>query len=243
MKYKLLFQLQQPLELPIQYNHILQAALINWIKNPLYQQFLHNEGYKKEKRKYKLYSFSKIYGKYLIKKEEKIITFFDKIHIYLSCCDTKYIEYLTQNILTGYPLILGRYQLMISEIETIRELYKQTCIVKTLSPVSIYSTLVDSTGRKKTYYYNPHEKEFSHLAKNNLINKYISFYGKEPNNKELIIELIKGEKESIIHYKGYIIKGWNGVFSLTGSEELIEIALNAGLGGRNSIGLGCIIAI
>ncbi len=44
-------------------------------------------------------------------------------------------------------------------------------IVKTLSPITVYSTLETPDGRKKTYYYNPFKADFKELIIKNLQRK------------------------------------------------------------------------
>ena len=109
-----------------------------------------------------------------------------------------------------------------------------------LSPVTIYSTLQSPTG-KKTYYYNPREKEFSILIRDNLLKKYQAYYKRSPDNDEFSIEPLRVSKkdEKIVSYKGFIIKGWMGLYRLNGSPELLKLAYDAGIGGKNSQGFGC----
>ena len=54
---------------------------------------------------------------------------------------------------------------------------------------------------------------------------------------------MKKGKESLVFYKKEAVRAWNGVFKISGSKELIELALNAGLGERNSAGFGCVMKI
>lgn len=248
MKYIFKFILEKPIVLPIQYNQILQAGLLNWINEENYQRFLHDEGYKREKRVYKLYSFSKIFGRYQINSKEKKITFFDEIHLYISSYDKKYLNYLIQNIISDKPLRLGRYDLSLSGVEMREEVCQAGedglayGTVQTLSPVTVASTLSDQTGRKKTYYYSPWEQEFSNLVEQNLKHKYTAFYGEELMESSFVITPAdKRLKESITWYKDFLIKGWSGKFHLKGTKELVKIALDAGIGARNSIGYGCIL--
>ena len=60
MKYRLTFVCGEPVSLPVQHHKILQAALLAWLGNEQYVSFLHNQGYEREKRTYKLYTFSRI---------------------------------------------------------------------------------------------------------------------------------------------------------------------------------------
>ena len=43
----------------------------------------------------------------------------------------------------------------------------------------------------------------------------------------------------ITRYKDTIIKGWLGEYYLNGDPELLRVALDAGLGAKNSQGYGC----
>lgn len=248
MKYIFKFKLDKPLSLPIQYNAILQGALLKWLDDESYQKFIHDEGFSKGNRVYKLYSFSKLFGKYHMDYKVKQITFTDEVHLYISSYDKRYLDYLIQNIIHARPLILGKRELALSGLSVVEEPLNvgedgmASCQIQTLSPITVASTLESKEGIKKTYYYGPMEKEFSLLVQSNLVNKYMAYYQEEPKDKSFSISpLNRYTKESITWYKKFLIKGWSGKFILKGSREMMEMALNAGIGSRNSIGYGCII--
>ncbi len=244
MKYKLTFPLEEKICLPIYYHHLLQVALLNWIGDTSYQKFLHDTGFLSGKRVYKLYTFSKIYGKFELDKKNKKIIFNDEIHLYLSSCDERYLTYMIKNIISNSSLILGNYHLALEKVECIEEVCeKNVCKIRTLSPITISSTLTKQDGTKKRYYYNPQEKEYSDMIRDNLLRKYKAFYDNELTDAEFHIELVDKGKESLIFYKREAIRAWNGIFQMKGSKEIIEFALNVGLGERNSAGFGCIMKI
>lgn len=101
---------------------------------------------------------------------------------------------------------------------------KDNVIIKMLSPVTIYSTLLTLDGKKKTYYYNPKESEFSDLIAKNVYKKYIAFYQIEPQDPNFKIAQQSESRleEKKIKYKSFIIKGWMGKFKLTASKELLK---------------------
>ena len=112
--------------------------------------------------------------------------------------------------------------------------------IRMLSPITIYSTLSKANGGKKTYYYSPFENEFSQLISENAKKKFKAFYGKEPNGEIQLISLnVNKSNERIIFYKGTVIKGWMGIYEVSGDPELIKLTYDAGLGGKNSQGFGC----
>ena len=70
-------QLEQPLTLPINYNHILQGIVYHAIGPTELATFVHDTGYQSEERSYKLFQFSQLNGHYRIK--DKQITFDDTV--------------------------------------------------------------------------------------------------------------------------------------------------------------------
>lgn len=112
-------------------------------------------------------------------------------------------------------------------------------IVRTISPITVRSTLTTYEGKKKTYYYNPYESEFAIQIKNNLLRKSKAV-GLKLKDDSFSIELIGNAKQRISSYKGFVIIAWDGKFKLSGNEKLIELALNWGLGSRNAQGFGMI---
>lgn len=65
------------LNLPIHYNHILQAVILKWINDENYARFIHDKGYEFNNRRYKLYTFSRLEGKFNIDKKNKRIIYKD----------------------------------------------------------------------------------------------------------------------------------------------------------------------
>jgi len=41
-------------------------------------------------------------------------------------------------------------------------------------------------------------------------------------------------------FKGTVVKGWHCVLGLEGPRDLLQLALDAGLGSKNSQGWGCV---
>jgi CRISPR-associated endoribonuclease Cas6 len=232
---------KEKLSLPIHYNNILQAVILNWLGDENYQKFIHDCGYKIGKRKYKLFTFSKIYGKFKINRERKIIDFFDNAHFTVSSLENKFLSYLALNVIEKDNFKFGNNIVEVDSIETVHNRISEREEVYTKSPIVMYSTFKNYAGNK-TYYYNPLEHEFSELIRKNLIHKYEAYYDKLPTKDDFSISPLnrKKLKERVVIYKGYVIKGWDGEFLIEGSKELMDIAYNAGIGSKNSQGFGCI---
>lgn len=241
MKYRLTFQCKNPVSLPAQYNKILQASLLTWLGNKEYASFLHNKGYENNKRVFKHYTFSNIFGQYQYNQRNHKIVFYDRIQIYFSFYTDESHQFILDNVAERKPLVLGRNVLEFVNCEMAAEEYRN-CVVDTLSPVTIHSTFELPHGRKKTYYYSPKEKDFSEMIRQNLIRKYMSIYGNEPSDTtfEIKSESYKNMNEVTVYYNRFVIKGWSGSFILTGSEKMLKMALLSGIGARNAIGFGCL---
>lgn len=242
MRVSIDFILNNQLELPIQYNHILHALILKSLDNKQYQKFIHDTGYEVNKRKYKMYTFSKLQGKFRLNKEKRTVTYFNKATLLISSYDEKFTNFIINNIACKDTLEIKGQQAAVGAVETsFFNVQDEELKVYTKSPITVYSTF-EKDGKNKTYYYSPYESEFSELIRNNLIKKYKAYHGKEPENKNLSIELLnrRKPKESVVIYKGILVKGWNGEYIMRGSKELLNLAYNAGVGSKNSQGFGCI---
>ena len=244
MKVYLIFSCPQPVTLPASYNHILQAAVLAWLQDKEYTAFLHDTGYQRERRTFKLYSFSKLLGAYTVNRKTGKITFQDTVCLYLSSYVEEMEQFVIKSLDENRPLRLGNVLLPIEEAYFVEDLY-EPCFVQAVSPITIHSTFQLPTGTKKTYYYQPTEKDFSIMLSDNLIRKYEAVYGKKPENQEFsLVPLQDGSlKKEVLKYQRTIIEGWTGRFFMSGSPELIQMALLAGAGARNSMGFGCLVQI
>ncbi|MGD2086372.1 MAG: CRISPR-associated endoribonuclease Cas6 [Candidatus Aminicenantes bacterium] len=231
--------------LPIHYNYLVQAMIYKSISERL-AGFLHSHGFVYEKRQFKLFTFSKLFGDYRIKKRgpgNTMIDFFSGIYFYLSSSYEEILQEFANRMVSGTTLILGSQRIYTSSVEVmLPPVFKDgVTTIKILSPVTIRSTWQKKDGTKKTYYYSPLEKDFSPLIEKNILKKYYSFTGWHPENPELEISpLYFSEKRNshVVVYKDFVIEGYSGIYRLKGSAELKQFAYDVGLGERNSQGFG-----
>lgn len=250
------------IKIPQEYNEIAQAFIYNNL-NVDTAELIHNSGFLYEKRKFKLFTFSRILSFSQPEKDKKYFLFKNRISIVVCSLIDKMIQELALNLIKKEKVKLGQEELKIHsiEVEKNNQISGKTKI-KTLSPLTIYST-VKINNSKKTYFYNPSEKEFSNLIIQNLIRKYKSYSQTNISIENLSIENLSTEnlltenlnqeetgvnyyitpikyKENIVKYKNTVIKAYNGTFEVFLPEHLYFIALNAGMGNKNSQGFGCI---
>ncbi|KAF2955968.1 CRISPR-associated endoribonuclease Cas6 [Marinitoga sp. 38H-ov] len=223
--------------LPIHYNHILQGMILKYIDNEDYAEFIHDKGYEYGKRKYKMYTFSRIFGEFELNKN--FVKYKNKGQLIISSADNQLMMYVMDRMFRNPIIELLNQKVKISKIDYSSIIPSEKLTVVTKSAITVYSTF-EKDGKKKTYYYTPYETEFNELIRKNLINKYKAFYNREPKSYNFHIKNIKNAKEVIVKYKNIVIKGWMGKFELNGDPDLIQFAYDSGIGSKNSIGFGCV---
>ncbi|MBS4535598.1 CRISPR-associated endoribonuclease Cas6 [Clostridium sp. D2Q-14] len=226
------------LNLPINYNSIIQGFIYNNISDEKFRKFLHDKGFKYEKRNFKLFTFSRIEGKYQIDKKRKRISFESPIYITISSLVDEFLNDFGNTVLNEKEMYLGDNKINIENMEVEnKNINNEEIDIKMLSPIVIYST-VDIHGHKKTIYHAPGEALFDELIYENLKKKYNVVYNEEINNEDFNI-LPKRTYPVITRYKGFIIKGWLGEFKVRGDKKLLKLAYDTGFGSKNSQGFGC----
>jgi len=222
------------INLPQQYNHLVQAAIYNSI-SPTLSNFLHERGFLYGKRSFKLFTFSRLFGRY--KRNNMNISFEGEVELWISSPIKRFVKDLTNSILKRGYMIIGNNKLNIVEARFPKEpKISKEVKIKMLSPVTVYSTLYASDGKKKTYYYSPFEKEFSKLIDENAKKKLLLLKQRKIISSLEIVPL--RVRESVIIFKGTVIKGWYGDFLLRGPIILMRCTYDAGLGAKNSEGFG-----
>lgn len=226
--------------IPIQYNYLVQSAIYAALPGEIATR-LHDEGFTAGNRKYKLFSFSRLMGKFDIDKVAGTIKFPEGVRLAISSPDTEFFLSLINNLLTKNSIRLGDSVLHVSEVRFDEQKAEDNVlIVRTLSPVVAYSTLLKPEGGKYTCYYQPGEGEFNKLIDANLRKKYEAFYGEQPPAGEVRTRPLDRPRLHVMSYKGTVIKGYTCRLKLTGPRELLQIGLDAGLGGKGGQGYGCV---
>lgn len=248
MRLTVTFQNPEPeseVKLPLHYNYTLQSFIYRHISDHL-AGFLHNKGYRYERRVFRLFTFSRILGKFRIEKKNEKIVFTGPVKLQISSPLDDFLQQFAETLARAGEVSINNNPLVVASIEVH---FPPPCtfphLIKMLSAVTVYSTLFTGEGKKKTYYYSPFEKEFSSLLQKNIFKKYVSFYDRKPASGNFALSPVRVNKKSekIIKYTPgeappTIIKGWMGVYKLEGNPELIRFSYDVGLGAKNSQGFG-----
>lgn len=229
---------EKPVILPIHYNHIIQGFVYNTIDEKL-SEFLHDKGYGKG-RVFKLFCFSNLSGKPDTKSISEKIIFNGRVMLEISSAVDEFCESFA-NGLFKKTIMLGSNYMDVSSIKIDRQHVNSTEVCfKTLSPVVAYSTLIKGDGRKFTCYFQPGEEDFRRIVEDNLRKKYKAFTGLDAPKGEFTVKPLEQPRLHIVKYKDFVIKGYTGRLKVSGPQELLQMAADAGLGSKSSQGFGCV---
>ena len=228
--------------MPVQYNHILQGFIYNNLSDLDYRRFLHEEGYQVDKRRFKLFTFSRLEGTFKVDRHRGLIEFDPPFRLVISSAVDQFITDLAQTLISAEFLSLGKNVVEVSSITVVKDpQFADRLQIKMISPMVAYSTEIKE-GRNFYNYSSPWEPRFSELVRENLKRKHQLIHGRLPETDHFTIHP-NGNREKdfyrIIKFKGNPIKAWAGIYWLVGNPELIRVAYDTGLGSKNSQGMGC----
>ncbi|MDY0360446.1 MAG: CRISPR-associated endoribonuclease Cas6 [Desulforegulaceae bacterium] len=242
MKLKISLQSDKLIKVPFGFSEYLQALVYNFLDR-VSSEWLHETGFKYEKRTFKFFTFSSFLEKPEIIKKEKVFIFPDSVSFIISSPVDWIIKQVAQNIVISEKVRIGKNNLNVSGVEIIpdEKIEESKVRINALTPIEVHSTLEKKDGEKKTYYYSPSEKEFSEIVNNNLKKKWKALFD-EDCLYDLKIEPVRIQfcKEQIRVFKKTVIKGYSGHYFIEGEPRFLEFAISAGLGSRNSGGFGMV---
>lgn len=245
MQLSITFDAGGPVVLPVHYAQMIQGLIYRQLENPALRNYLHEHGFALEKRRFKLFTFSRLFGSEVhYDKSTKSLLISPPLKLVV--CSP--VNFIMQELGTGFlrrgSVRLGNARLEVAGVTAETPIVTgDTLVVRMLSPLVAYSTLEGVDGRKYTYYYSPFEPRFEELVAANLFKKHLLIYGRSADPKSFSIRPVKVEDRDlkVTRYKDTVVKGWMGRYALSGDPLLLQTALDAGMGSKNSQGYGCCI--
>ena len=229
------------LRLPLQYNELIQGFIYRHLEDKVASR-VHTDGFPDPRslRRLRLFTFSRLFGRW--RREGEHILFRGPVVLVVASPWNRFISSLATELLLSGAFQVNGQEVWVEGI-SVEGLpaYRCPVRVRTLSPITVYSTLRGPGGKRKTYYYSPFEQEFSGLLVKNLARKVRAWEGREVEAEGEIRPIkVSKRNEHVLKYKGTVIKAWSGVYELELPEALFRMAFDAGLGTKNSQGFGCI---
>jgi CRISPR-associated endoribonuclease Cas6 len=226
--------------LPVHYNGLVQGWIYRHLESSLARK-VHLEGWQDGKRQIRFFTFSRLLGDVRVRNGR--IRFLDDVRLVLASPLEEFLEDLALALMREGTVCLGDVDFEVTSVEVRHypELHGPL-FLKAVSPITVYSTFETPDGRKKTYYYAPQEPDFEQQVLANLRRKVRAWAGEDiPEDGATFSPYrVSTRNLSIVKYKGTVIKGWTGIYRLDAPESYLRMALDAGLGAKNSQGFGCV---
>ncbi|MEK4179489.1 CRISPR-associated endoribonuclease Cas6 [Aeribacillus sp. FSL K6-1121] len=228
------------ISLPLHYQSAVQGMLYNSMRSKYLSDFIHNKGYQKEKRTFKLFTFSRLLGKHELQIDKKQIIFYDEVTCHIGTAFTEMGKELIDHFTNQTELVLGNNKCLIQSIEVEnKKIEREEVIIEMLSPITVYSTYSSLDGKRKTHYFQPLDPMFSQLVERNFENKYEAIYQQRPLSRLILEPIEVARKDKVVtKFKDFYVTAWLGRYRLKSSPEYLTFLYNTGLGGRNSQGFG-----
>jgi CRISPR-associated endoribonuclease Cas6 len=229
-----------PFRVPRHYNYPLQSLIYRYLDEHLATQ-LHDEGFGNGAKRFKFFTFSRLIGDFQQEGEQLVFT--RGATLYIASPNMAFLESLLMHLLTIGELTIKGANIPIHKVEALpMPEYQPEVILKALAPITVRATL-QQPHEKYTYYYTPHEPDFSPRIIANLAEKVSIWHGRaiDPGDAYCLPYAVDEQRNfHMVSFKGTWVKGWSGLYRFRAPREYFELALDAGLGERNSGGFGCV---
>ncbi|UNC93176.1 CRISPR-associated endoribonuclease Cas6 [Candidatus Contubernalis alkaliaceticus] len=240
MHLKIFFKSNTEVRMPVHYNRIVQGMIYNNISKEL-ADFLHDKGFPYEKRSFKMFTFSRIMGRSYLDRKNNQFVFPEGFNLTIASPLEPFCVEIGNILMFSDKVDFSHNSMQVEKVEVLKpEVTEGSVEFKVMSPVVTYSTFIKPEGGKYTCYYQPGEKEFEQQIGANLRKKYVSLYQKEPPAGEVKVLKHGKPRQNIVKYKDFTVKGYTCYLSMSGPRELLQMALDTGLGSKNCQGFGCV---
>lgn len=237
--------------LPCNYVYELSAMLYKVLNegDANFTSWLHDQGYCKQKKSFKLFTFSNLYAPAYRIREDRFHILSDIVKLQVSFFPIEAIEAFVVGLFKNRTFVLGdrrsQVPFEVINIERMPEpVFTSRMAFKTLSPMFIEEQFPDT---RRTVHLQPDDPKFAELLHLNLLEKYRAFYGQEPDVSWPVtrLHLLSVPKAKTITLKSGTpqetrMKGYMFRFELEGQPELLRLGYDGGFGRLNSQGFGCV---
>lgn len=238
---------RQKTMLPLNYNHAVAGLIYRTLgkASEAFAAMLHDEGFKAERRTFKLFTFSRLFTKRHRLVGDRLLLESPEMTLQVSSPVADFIEHFVTGLFQSAAFEIAGAQFTLAEAETIAPPeFGERMNFRALSPVT--ESLRDEHNGVR---YLGLEDDWSEVLQRNLIRKHLALYGREPSDNRLRWEwdkayIAEAQKRNrrlsalieITH--GIKVRGWQAPFTVEGSKELIALGYEAGFGKNNAMGFG-----
>lgn len=262
MRFKITLRVNRKMfgnKIPINYQYEMSAAIYKILSSAdtEFATWLHENGFQMDNGKqFKLFTFSRLQiprnGFTIIKQSNQLELKSQTVDFQISFMPETSTQTFIGGVFENRTFEIGRSGALVQfEVESIELLpppeFKETMIYNTLSPISVSCR---DEQERDCYPQTPQEfKDAEWIRKrllNNLIDKYLAFYGREYSGEKFLKYMTLSEpKSSLISIKAGTreetrVRGFSCQLAINTPPELQRIAYESGLGELNSQGFGCL---
>ena len=233
--------------LPLNYNHAVAALIYRTLGNVSeeFAAMLHDEGFKAERRSFKLFTFSRLFANRSRVVGDRLMLESPLVTLLVSSPVVDFVEHFVSGLFQSDVFNIAGAEFTLAKAETIAiPEFSERMAFRALAPIT--ESVRDEQNRVR---YLGLEDDWSEIVKRNLVRKYIALQGREPSDSRLhwewdavyITEQAKRNRRPSVLIEvseGIKVRGWLVPFAVEGSKELIEIGYEAGFGKSNAMGFG-----
>jgi len=259
MRIKLSLKKENNNPIPINYKYELSAWIYRVLHfgNPEFADWLHKNGYTYESKKFKLFTFSNLYGFDFKVVKDRLYILSEEVSLTVSFMIDDAVQHFILGLFKNQEAVIGdkisQVKFKVNYLERLADpLFTNNMVFKTTSPM-IVSKVIHEGEKLITLFLSPDHEEYSSRLYENLQKKFISgFHNNHTSRKfELSpdstfgLELIGSSRRKKISIKAHTVDqteliGHEFKFRITAPEHLLKTGYYAGFGEKNSLGFGCV---
>jgi len=239
MRLKILFETKKDTLIPWSYHSELTKLVYNLVglSDKNYSTWLHDEGYRKNKKIYRLFVFSDLQFAELAVLPEGLRTR-GSVVWQLASPDERFIEKLKG----GIKILNNKITLFESEFNVLDTLETQLpinekSVFHTISP--IVASIQEKGKGSPPSYLAPQDQRFTEALERNLLSKWEAFCNKPVDKGGFGIRVWE-PRSKLVSTFNIQVRAWHLKLQMWGLDELMKFAYDVGLGERNSQGFGMI---
>ncbi len=233
--------------LPMNYNHAVASLIYRTLGNASeeFASRLHDEGFKADRRSFKLFTFSRLWIKRSRVMGDRLLLESPEVSLQVSSPVGDFIEHFVSGLFQceAFNIAGARFELAGAETLPMPE-FSERMSFRALSPIT--ESVRDEQNRVRYLNLDDDWSEFIHR---NLTRKYEALYGRvilgtslrwEWDRVYIAEQARRNKRPSVLIEvsEGIKVRGWLAPFTVEGSKELIELGYEAGFGKSNAMGFG-----
>jgi CRISPR-associated endoribonuclease Cas6 len=235
--------------IPINYQYPFSSWIYKTLNagNPEFADFLHNNGYTDENKRFKLFCFSNLSMAKYRQEQDRLMLLANPQKLIISFYPIEALEPFIIGLFKNQEFTIGdkisKAGFMVNSVEKLKEPeFSNQMTFKLLSPIHVVrQNPYDPT---KTDHLDPEHKDFEANFFDNLTSKYKAYHGNTAfDTSGFKLEILSQPRSKAIYIKQgtmqqSILKSYLFDFKITANAELIRIGYYAGFGKENSQGFG-----